>query len=87
MSSTRTPMHCLPPQLSAVHGVPTSIYFKGVLIDGDGRMNLYQRYLGYVEGTRFPENYPFPLHFRSRNERCEIFAFPREKGKIRILYI
>ena len=43
-----------------------------------GQMNLYQRHLGDVAGTRFHENYPSPLHFRSSNEG-------REKEKIWIL--
>ena len=30
-----------------------------------GRMNLYQRHLGDVAGTRLHENYPTPLDFRS----------------------
>ena len=67
------------------HGMPTPMYFKGVLTDGGGRTHLYQRHLGDVAGTIFHEKYPSPLHFRSCNEGRKIFAFPCEKGKIRIL--
>ena len=33
------------------------MYYKGVLTDGGGGMNLYQRHLWDVAGTRFHENY------------------------------
>ena len=48
-------------------------------------MDLYQRHLEDVAGTRFHENYSSPFHFRSSNEGREIFIFLCEKGKIRIL--
>ena len=35
-------------------------------------MDLYQRHLGDVAGTRLHENYPSPLHFRSSNDGREI---------------
>ena len=64
---------------------PLPCILKGYLQMVAGRMNLYQRHLGDVAGTRLHENYPSPLHFRSSNEGCEIFPIPCEKGKIRIL--
>ena len=63
---------------------PLPYILKGYLQIVSRRMNSCQRHLEDVARTKFHGNYTY-LHFRSGNEKHEIFAFQSEKGKIRIL--
>ena len=85
LSSLPSSFEPSPPPSTHATVCPLPCILKGYLQMVAGRMNLYQRHLGDVAGTRLHENYPSPLYFRSSNEGREIFAIPCEKGKIRIL--